>query len=206
MIRVFVLYPAEFLAESKFSRKLGKLLSRLEDVTLLYVNDHNKFIERYVKDSGGGLRSECLPIIEDAGITHAIIFDDGEEFKQEKAAIEELEIPIRVVGIAITRVVNITRDKQYQGIKSTLDYEYIGRGSYWGNPYSMFDVNTEDGMDDRDEVIRKYRYDFDKDLFPNKSKTELPKLAGKRLGCFCSPAVCHGDVLAEYLNSLDDGD
>ena len=55
------------------------------------------------------------------------------------------------------------------------------------------------------EVIRKYKYDFDNDKFPNKSKSEVTKLAGKRLGCFCKPAACHGDILADYLNSLDDG-
>ncbi|MFA0332436.1 DUF4326 domain-containing protein [Vibrio cyclitrophicus] len=27
----------------------------------------------------------------------------------------------------------------------------------------------------------------------------------KRLECFCKPEACHGDVLADYLNSWDDG-
>ena len=62
----------------------------------------------------------------------------------------------------------------------------------------------EDGSD-REEVIRKYRYDFENDLFPKKSKSEVIRLAGKRLGCFCKPKACHGDILADYLNSLDDG-
>ena len=70
----------------------------------------------------------------------------------------------------------------------------------WGNPYSMF----EEG-DSREEVIRKYQYDFERDLFPNKKKSEVVKLLGKRLGCYCAPAACHGDVLANYLNQLDDG-
>ena len=48
--------------------------------------------------------------------------------------------------------------------------------------------------------------DFDYDKFPNKSKNEVFKLAGKRLGCFCKPELCHGDVLADYLNSWDDGE
>ena len=41
--------------------------------------------------------------------------------------------------------------------------------------------------------------------FPKKNKKEAYKLAGKRLGCFCKPQSCHGDVLADFLNSLDDG-
>ncbi|MCG6418638.1 DUF4326 domain-containing protein [Vibrio fluvialis] len=28
---------------------------------------------------------------------------------------------------------------------------------------------------------------------------------GKRLGCFCKPDDCHGDIIAEFLNSYDDG-
>ena len=59
--------------------------------------------------------------------------------------------------------------------------------------------------DDREEVIRKFKYDFDYEKFPNKEKSEVYKLAGKRLGCFCKPHACHGDVLADFLNSWDDG-
>ncbi len=109
-------------------------------------------------------------------------------------------LPMRIINIAITRVINIKQEAEYQAEKSTKTYEYIGRGSYWGNPYSMY----EEG-DDREEVIRKYKYDFDFEKFPNKEKSEVYKLAGKRLGCFCKPQACHGDVLADFLNSWDDG-
>ncbi len=61
----------------------------------------------------------------------------------------------------------------------------------------------EDG--DRDEVIRKFKYDFDYDKFLNIDKSKVYSLAGKRLGCFCKPQACHGDVLADFLNSWDDG-
>ena len=62
-----------------------------------------------------------------------------------------------------------------------------------------------DEGESREEVIRKYKYDFDFDKFTNKKKDEVYKLAGKRLGCFCKPQACHGDVLADFLNSWDDG-
>ncbi|TBV87515.1 DUF4326 domain-containing protein, partial [Citrobacter freundii] len=29
---------------------------------------------------------------------------------------------------------------------------------------------------------------------------------GKILGCHCKPYPCHGDVLARFLNELDDGE
>lgn len=30
-------------------------------------------------------------------------------------------------------------------------------------------------------------------------------IRGKVIACHCKPAACHGDVLATYLNSQDDG-
>ena len=206
MSRVLVLYPRELLAHSKFQRKVDKILSRTDDVCLLYINDHHGFVEQYAIGSNGKVQSEPVLAIQQANITHAILFDDGEEFVRELAELKGMKIPVRLIKIVITRVVNIKREAQYQGLKSTPEYEYIGRGSYWGNPYSMFGGNDEGEMDDREEVIRKYKYDFDFGLFPNKDKKKLTKLKGKRLGCFCKPATCHGDILADYLNSQDDGE
>ncbi len=70
---------------------------------------------------------------------------------------------------------------------------YIGRGSIWGNPYRI-------GVDgNRNDVIQKYKTDLHNGKF---SKEQLLVLKGKRLGCFCKPLACHGDVIVEYLNSL----
>jgi len=83
--------------------------------------------------------------------------------------------------------------------KEAMHDVYIGRGSKWGNPYAI-------GFDgDREEVIRKFKYDFERD-FLKFSKEDVLALKGKTLGCHCKPAACHGDVIAEYLNVLDDGE
>ena len=63
-----------------------------------------------------------------------------------------------------------------------------------------------DNGDSREVVIQKFKYDFDNDKFVRKDKKEVYKLAGKRLGCFCKPEACHGDILADFLNSWDDGE
>jgi hypothetical protein len=65
---------------------------------------------------------------------------------------------------------------------------YIGRPSRWGNPF----VIGRDGT--REQVIEKYRQHVTSraDLM-----AALPELHGKVLGCWCAPAACHGDVLAE---------
>jgi len=69
---------------------------------------------------------------------------------------------------------------------------YIGRGTKWGNPY----IIGRDG--DRKEVIDKYRQYIvmrRKDLL-----NDLEELKGKRLGCWCAPKACHGDVLIDLIN------
>lgn len=68
---------------------------------------------------------------------------------------------------------------------------YIGRPGKWGSPF----VIGRDGT--RAEVIEKYREYIQgrPDLLDN-----LGELRGKVLGCWCAPAPCHGDVLAELAN------
>ena len=90
-----------------------------------------------------------------------------------------------------TRVVNLRES----------DYDiYIGRGSEFGNPFThikdkktlaQFIVNS------RDEAIESYRkwIKAQPDLLD-----KVETLRGKRLGCFCKPKSCHGDVLIEILN------
>lgn len=94
----------------------------------------------------------------------------------------------------MTEVVNIKKDK----------YDvYIGRGSTFGNPYK---IGPEDEGKDgtREEVIEKYKSWFyyqikNHPLF----QAEVLKLKNKRIGCYCHPLSCHGDVIKGYLDSLD---
>lgn len=200
MSKVLVLYPELFTCSSKFIRKMNRIVSKLKDVTLVFPTDSNNLISEF-----NACSAKEMILLEDSewslsDLSHAVVFDDGEEFPSEVGRIEELGIPLRHIHIAITRVINIKVESEFQACKSTEKYEYIGRGSYWGNPHSMY----EEG-DSREEVIRKYKYDFDYDKFPNKEKSRVNELAGKRLGCFCKPLACHGDILAGYLNSWDDG-
>jgi hypothetical protein len=168
---------------------------------ILYPTDPNGFIESYVRDSEKARVVPCeVNWKNNNGIEHAIVFDDGEEFSAERLWLAQRGTPTRWIKTPLTRVINLRREPEYQKRRRTAKYEYIGRGSTWGNPYSMLEENES-----REEVVRKYRYDFDHDLFPRFKKTDVLRLGGKRLGCFCKPAMCHGDVLADYLNRYDDG-
>lgn len=71
---------------------------------------------------------------------------------------------------------------------------YIGRPSPWGNPF----IIGRDGG--RIDVLAKYEVWL---LAQPALLARLPELRGKRLGCWCSPAACHGDILAKYVNALE---
>jgi len=79
---------------------------------------------------------------------------------------------------------------------------YIGRPSVYGNPF----VIGKDGT--REEVIKKYEAWLFGRLrvygnVPPSRKQIKNELHGKVLGCYCSPLICHGDLLAEIADETD---
>jgi hypothetical protein len=68
---------------------------------------------------------------------------------------------------------------------------YIGRPSEWGNPFRV-------GIDgNRKEVLKKFsQYINEHPELIEKAKKELK---GKRLGCWCKPLPCHGDILVKLI-------
>lgn len=77
---------------------------------------------------------------------------------------------------------------------------YIGRAGkgfdgYFGNPYKLFDESR------RLEVALNYEEWFRFRLLVDPVfRNRVHALKGKTLGCFCKPLICHGDVIADYLN------
>lgn len=70
---------------------------------------------------------------------------------------------------------------------------YVGRGSRWGNPYSVERYGI-------DEALRLYRIYLEEEL--REGRLDLSPLVGKNLACWCSPEdPCHGDILLEYVNN-----
>jgi hypothetical protein len=75
---------------------------------------------------------------------------------------------------------------------------YIGRPSKWGNPFShQAGTLAKFRVASRQEAIAQYREWI---LTQPQLIAALPELKGKRLGCWCSPKACHGDVLAELAD------
>jgi len=96
-----------------------------------------------------------------------------------------------MVGKKETRVVNL-RDEPYD--------IYIGRPSPFGNPF----VVGEHG--NREHCIKNYRTFFYNGLGDTPDyKKKVLALKGKRLGCYCKPLPCHGDIIVEYLEGHPNG-
>lgn len=73
----------------------------------------------------------------------------------------------------------------------------IENHGWLGNPF----VVVEDGS--RDQVIELFRELFyDRIEQDEEFRKAVKSLKGKRLGCFCAPKACHGDVVKEYLDKV----
>jgi hypothetical protein len=73
---------------------------------------------------------------------------------------------------------------------------YIGRPGDWGNPFTheIKETLAKYVVSSREEAIAAYRnYICSNEALMNR----LEELSGKRLGCWCHPQKCHGDVLVE---------
>lgn len=75
----------------------------------------------------------------------------------------------------------------------TEDDVYIGRPSIFGNPFTVEEFG-------RGEAIRLYEHWFnDKIKTDPKFRKEVLGLYGKNLVCHCAPDLCHGEIIAEWL-------
>lgn len=75
---------------------------------------------------------------------------------------------------------------------------YIGRGSIWGNPFVLHHES------DRELVISQYRrYLWDCIKTGKLKRKDFENLEGKKLGCFCKPKKCHGDIIVNVCKNLD---
>jgi hypothetical protein len=77
---------------------------------------------------------------------------------------------------------------------------YIGRAGhgmdgYFGNPFRLEDES------ERAHVCRQYEEWFYHRLATDRAfRQRIHELKGKTLGCFCMPKLCHGLIIADYLN------
>lgn len=93
-----------------------------------------------------------------------------------------------------TKVVNKMAGERYD--------VYIGRGSVFGNPFTHKQgTKAQFIVGSRDEAVAAYRKWV---VTQPEIMSQLHTLKGKTLACYCKPAACHGDVLAEMADALTD--
>lgn len=97
--------------------------------------------------------------------------------------------------MAHPRVVNVRQKGAYWNV-------YVGRGrcprtgeaGVWGNPFTV----EEHGTTGPGNALLRYVDAIAHDaMFLAEVRAQLP---GLRLGCWCAPGLCHGDVLARLAD------
>lgn len=81
------------------------------------------------------------------------------------------------------------------------DYIYIGRPSRYGSPFASKPSKiAEFKVDSKFEAMEKCREYFTENTYIIDSLiNELNEKGINKLGCFCSPKPCHGDILIELI-------
>jgi hypothetical protein len=128
-----------------------------------------------------------------------------ESEKKRKASDDQVDIRSKLIKLDkpiqstpnLPTVVHLRRSKG----KIVQDCDvYIGRAcnmggwrlsqSKWYNPYSIKQYG-------RDGCLDRYKTYIESN--ENNLLNDLHELAGKRLGCWCKPARCHGDILRDLF-------
>jgi hypothetical protein len=94
-----------------------------------------------------------------------------------------------LLGNTSVEVVNLRTCKDFGTREGDV---LIDRRTKWGNPYKISKTCS------REESIQQYEFHF---VF--KLLIDLREIKGaRRLGCWCKPLACHGDVIKRYLEKI----
>jgi len=166
----------------------------MANVDVILLNDASGVLSRYFNGGEQDSLSPYMPLREKrrlvAKASHFVYFWDGASISDFVHLSSISGKPVKTVFVQTTRVVNKDKGAEHD--------VYIGRGTPWGNPFAI----GENGMD-RKQVLSEYRQYFkNKFIDDAQGNRDIRTLRGLVLGCHCKPEACHGDIIAEYLNSL----
>lgn len=87
------------------------------------------------------------------------------------------------------------------------DAVYVGRPSEWGNPFSHIDSSDSDVVYVDTREIAIYAYELHLLQSIERDPTILSRLRNtlfdRDLVCWCSPKLCHADILLKYANTQE---
>lgn len=137
--------------------------------------------------------------------------DNSNNLNNLNFSMEEEKNKTQVVNVSVGKI-RPDYNNLSEWMKNKDEHVYIGRkgvifingvrfplyDSIWANPYKINEKQS------REEVLKLYsKYIQEKLESNNNLVTELLKLRGKKLGCWCKPECCHGDVLVELIKKYD---
>jgi len=105
----------------------------------------------------------------------------------------------------MTTVVNI----KFEKCDVYIGREGHGLSGFFGNPHVVYNPLKSWTIcpickikHTREEAIAAFKKDFNLRIRNDlEFRQRVLELRDKKLGCFCSPSNCHGDVYADWLNS-----
>jgi len=139
MKNLLVIYHEDFLCYEKLKRKIKNITINMDDFKITTTHDKRGILLRLSTEITFELNIVKEVKLND--ISHSIIFNCFNEYDEIITEIKEKNIPIRIINLKLAKAINIKGTNFGKGSSET--YEYIGRGSKWGNPYSMYE-NDDD--------------------------------------------------------------
>jgi len=109
-----------------------------------------------------------------------------------------------------TIIVNIANDSCDEYIGRGLEYHTHmlakgiknGEKGWLGNPHPIGWCDICSEYHTRDECIEEFKKDFYKKIKDDPGFREaVYLLKGKKLGCYCKPKKCHGDVIKDWIKA-----
>lgn len=192
--------PRGFGFHRVFEQSMNSVAEDFADFDISLIADEKNISESFFTQRGvhprlintPKSRLESLDLVRKH--THAVLFWDGEELTDLVYFAKLRKLPTRLFPVRIAKVCNKDKGEPFD--------VYIGRGSPWGNPYP---IEHHGGGDTRLDVIEKYKVFFKEQFLEDPEKRRaLLSLRGMRLACHCKPMACHGDVIADFLNSYEE--
>lgn len=198
--RLLIGLPKEFGFKKLFEESMNSVVQDFRDFDISLIADRNNIAKSFFEMRGLNsiainppkFRVESLELVKKH--SHTVLFWDGEELSDLVYFSKIMRVPSRLFPVRIAKVCNKDKGDPFD--------IYIGRGSPWGNPYP---IEHHEGGNARRDVIEKYKAFFKEQFLSNPEKKKaLLSLRGMRLACHCKPLDCHGDVIAEFLNSYEE--
>ena len=98
----------------------------------------------------------------------------------------------------LPNLINLKQIKDKVSWATTIGNTYIGRknkllDSIWGNPFKLY---KNDPLSRLKCVLSYMVYVTHSDLF-----FKIHQLCNTNMGCWCSPEICHGDVLTFLIDN-----